>query len=234
MGNAIVWDRAFQQPEFEILADGIPAHGVMAVHRTLRPHGANFLALSAEHPSAAGVLLEDLPKGFTIIHLTEEFSLPILESWAVEFHPQPAWLFELLPEDFVDVPDPRVRPLGPESAGRVAKLWQPDWPAESYVRRRIETAPTAAIYEGAEPIAWALTHTITDRVGMVGMVHVLDAYRRRGLARAVVAAIVRDLQRLGKRPTLHAFVDNTASLALFPSLGFRRVKRQVWGDAVFP
>ena len=65
------------------------------------------------------------------------------------------------------------------------------------------------------------------------MVHVLEGYRRKGLARSVVAAVVRELQGLGKRPTLHAYVDNVASLSLFPTLGFRKVKRQVWGEAVF-
>lgn len=190
--------------------------------------------MAAKHPRAAGALMEALPSGFTILHLTEKFPLPLLEARAVQFHPQPAWLFELRHEDFVDVPDGRVSPLDPGFAGRVAKLWQPEWPAEGYVRRRIETGPTAAIYENGEPIAWALTHTITDRVGILGMVHVLESHRGKGLARAVVAAVAGALLRLGKRPTLHAFVDNTASLNLFPTLGFRRVKRQVWGDAVFP
>jgi GNAT superfamily N-acetyltransferase len=205
----------------------------MAVHQTHRPNGANFIALAADDPAAAGVLLEALPKGFTILHLTEEFPLPILEARTAEFRPKTAWLFELRPEDFVDHRDERVQPLDPESAGTVARLWEPDWPAEGYVRRRIETGPTAAIQDGGEPVAWALTHTITDRVGIIGMVHVLESYRRKGLARAVVAAIARDLQRLGKRPALHAYVENVASLALFPTLGFRRVKRQVWGEAVF-
>jgi GNAT superfamily N-acetyltransferase len=234
VGNAIVWDRVFQQPEYEVHADGVPPHGVMAVHRTLQPEGANFIALAADDPGSAGVLTEALPKGFTILHLTEEFPLPLLEPRALEFRPRPAWLFELRPEDFVDHPDERVRPLDPEFAGTVAKLWEPDWPAEGYVRRRIETGPTAAIQNNGEPVAWALTHTITDRVGIIGMVHVLESYRRKGLARAVVAAVARDLQRLGKRPALHAYADNVASLALFPTLGFRRVKRQVWGEAIFP
>src|SRR5438876_1096663 len=105
--------------------------------------------------------------------------------------------------------------------------------AEGYVRRRIETGPTAAVYDDGRPVAWALTHMVTDRVGIVGMVHVLEAYRRKGLAHAVVAAISQDLIRAGKTPALHAYVDNVASLSLFPTLGFRRVRRQVWGDAVF-
>jgi GNAT superfamily N-acetyltransferase len=216
-----------------VFVDRLPPRGVMAVHRTQRPEGANFIALAADDPEAAGTLVEAMPTGFTILHLTEEFPLPLLEPRAAEFHPLPAWLFDLPPGALVDHADSRVRPLDPGAAARVSKLWQPDWPAEAYVRRRIEEGPTAAIYAGGEPVAWALTHTVTDRVGIIGMVHVLEGYRRKGLARAVVAAVARDLQRRGKRPTLHAFVDNVASLSLFPTLGFRRVKRQVWGDVVF-
>ena len=233
IGNAIVWDRVFQQPTFEVYAEGEPPQGVISVQRARTVEGANFIALAARDADAAGGLAEAIPRGFTIIHLTDEFPLAVLEPRAQEFHPLPAWLFELLPRDFVDHPDDRVRPLHPDSAARVAKLWEPDWPAEGYVRRRIEGGPTAAIYDDDEPVAWALTHTITDRVGIIGMVHVLEGYRRKGLAHSVVAAVSRELQRLGKRPTLHAYVDNVASLSLFPTLGFRKVKRQVWGDAVF-
>jgi predicted GNAT family acetyltransferase len=205
----------------------------MSVQRARRPEGTNFIALAARDVDAAGALAETVPRGFTIIHVTDEFPLTVLGPRAQEFHPLPAWLFELLPQDFVDHPDDRVRPLDVDAAGRIAKYWQPDWPAEGYVRRRIEGGPTAAILERGEPVAWALTHTITDRVGIIGMVHVLERHRRKGLARSVVSAVSRELQRLGKRPTLHAFVDNVASLSLFPTLGFRKVKRQVWGDAVF-
>jgi len=234
IGNAVVWDRAFQQPGYDVYVDGSPPCGLIAVHRMGRLGGANFVALHALDAPAAGALAECVPSGFTIVHLTEEFSLPIVAARATEFRPRPAWLFDLDRKDFVDRPDDRVRPLDPAWAGRVAERWQPDWPAEPYVRRRIEEGPTAAIYEGREPVAWALTHLVTGRAANIGMVHVVEARRRQGLARAVVAAVCRDLFRLGKIPTLHAYGDNHASLALFPTLGFRKVKRQVWADAMFP
>src|SRR5207245_8904536 len=65
------------------------------------------------------------------------------------------------------------------------------------------------------------------------MVHVLESHRRKGLAKAVVAAVSRELLQSGKVPALHAYVDNEASLALFPTLGFQKVRIQVWGEAVF-
>ena len=233
IGNAVVWDRVFRQDDYLTYVDREPPHALIAIHRARRLDGASFIALHARDMESAGALLKLVPSGFTILHLTEEFPLALLEPRAKEFHPLPAWLFRLDPADFVDHPDPRVQPLRVEWAGRVADLWQRDWPAEGYVRRRIEAGPTAAIVEEGEPVAWALTHMVTDRVGVIGMVHVLEGYRRKGLAKSVVASVARDLIGQGKIPTLHAFVDNTASLALFPTLGFRKVKRQVWGDAVF-
>lgn len=228
-----MWDRVFQHPGYEVYAVGTPPRGVLAVERAHRAERPNFIAMHALDPTSAGALCERIPAGFTVIHLTEEFPLALLEPRAREFHPHSAWLHRLDAPDFIERADTRVRPLEPEWAGRVAKLWQPDWPAEAYVRGRIATAPTAAIYESGEPVAWALTHMVTDRVGIIGMVHVLEERRRRGLGLSVVAAVSRDLMRLGKTPALHAFVDNAASLALFPTLGFRKVTRQVWGDAVF-
>lgn len=233
VGNAVVWDRIFQSSDYRVYVDGQPPRGVMAVQRAWRTDRPSFIAMHAKDPVAAGTLCEAVPEGFTVLHLTEEFPLASLESRAAEFHPQPAWLFRLDPHDFVDRPDDRVRPVDPDWSVQIAKEWQSDWPAEGYVRRRIDSAPTAAIVEDGEPVAWALTHIVTDRVGIIGMVHVLEGYRRKGLARAVVASVARDLLRAGKIPTLHAFVDNAASLALFPTLGFRKVRRQVWGDAVF-
>ncbi|MCI4371992.1 MAG: GNAT family N-acetyltransferase [Thermoplasmata archaeon] len=232
VGNAIVWDRVFQQAEYRVYAEGDPIRGVLAVQPSRRSDGPSFFSLHALDADAAGALCDLVPSGRVVFHLTEEFPLSFLEPRASEFLPEPAWLFRVDARDLVGPEDPRVRPLEPRWAGLVAKLWQPDWPADGYVRRRIEGAPTAAIYEAGEPVAWALTHVVTDRVGIIGMVHVREDHRRGGLARSVVAAITRELLRRERIPALHAIVDNTASLALFPSLGFRQVKRQVWGEAV--
>ncbi len=233
VGNAVAWDRVFQQENYEVYGEGEPLEGVLAIQRARRADRPNVIALHAANAGAAGALTALVPKGFTLMHLTEEFPIPVLEPRASEFHPLPAWLFRLDAKDFVDHPDSQIRPLEPSFAGLVAGLWEPDWPAEGYVRRRIEIGPTAAIYDDGNLIAWALTHMVTNRVGVIGMVHVQEGFRRKGLARAVVAAVSRELFQGGKIPALHAYVDNAASLSLFPTLGFRRVRRQVWGDAVF-
>src|SRR5438552_1997758 len=96
VGNAVTWDRVFQQANYEVFADGEPPRGVLALQRPRRSSAPGFIALHATDVGAAGRLTSVLPQGFTIIHLTEEFSLPLLEARATEFHPKPAWLFRPL------------------------------------------------------------------------------------------------------------------------------------------
>src|SRR5438046_6532179 len=110
-------------------AQGEPPRGVMAVHRARSPTGANFIALAARDADAAGRLGEDVPRGFTILHLTDEFPLEVLEPRAEELSPLSACLFELLPQDFSNHPDDQVCPLRPDWAGRIEKLEQTAWPA---------------------------------------------------------------------------------------------------------
>src|SRR5207247_10136783 len=97
----------------------------LAAHPAPRGRGATFIAIAGRDADAAGRLGEAVPRGFTILHLTDEFPLAVLEPRAEEFRPLSAWLFELLPQDFVNHPDDRVRPLPPAWAWRIAKLSAP-------------------------------------------------------------------------------------------------------------
>src|SRR5207237_6416288 len=122
IGNAIVWDRVFEQSGYEVYAEGEPPRGVMAVQRARSSRGANFIAIAACDADAAGRLAEAVPRGFTILHLTDESPLAVLDPRAEEFRPLSAWLFELLPQDFVNHPDDRVRPLAADWVVRIGKL----------------------------------------------------------------------------------------------------------------
>src|SRR2546430_12079702 len=117
----------------------------MSVQRARRAEGANFIALAARDSDAAGGLAEAVPRGFTIIHLTDEFPLAVLEPRAQEFHPLPAWLFELLPQDFLDHPDERDRPLAPDSPGRGSGHSWAEGFAAGYCSPPNRTRPSAAV-----------------------------------------------------------------------------------------
>jgi len=233
VSHAVVIQRALRSPDpHDVFVDGIPPKAVLACTRPSWAHGATGLALHAVDPEAEQAVLDALPSGEVFFHLTEEWQLPPLEARAQAIEARSAWLFALDPQDFVDQQRHEVRPLTPEWASLVAKAWEPEWPAEPYVRARIEEGPSVAIYEDGRPVAWAMTHFETDRVSMMGFLHVLEPYRRKGYARSVGSALVKDILRRGKIPVLHVYADNVPSLELTPTLGFHKVKRQVWGDAV--
>lgn len=233
VGNAVVWDRVFQHADYkEIYADGNPPKAVLAMARAMFPEGPTGFALHALEPAAAKTVLEAVPVGPAFFFLTEEWPIALLEPRAQELQPRSAWLFGLNPEDFVDLQAHEVQPVTVEWAGRIAKLWEPDWPSELYVRSRIEKGSSCGIYEDDQLVAWAMTHFETDRVSMMGFLHVLEEYRRKGYAKSVGSALIKDILGRGKIPALHIYVDNAASLELAEELGFHRVKRQVWADAV--
>ena len=234
VATAVVRNRAFDiEGPREISVDGEPPTGVLAVARPDWAQGAAGVALHATDPRSAARLLEAWPHGDVFYHLSEEWMLSLVEARAVSSDPGVFWLFALDPTEFADHESPGVQPLEPRWADRIGRVWDPDWDGSGgYVRSRIEAGHAFAVYEGGEPVAWAFEHFETPRVGMMGFLHVLEPYRGKGYARSVSSALAKDILRRGKIPALHVKMDNVPSLELTASLGFHRVKKQVWADAV--
>lgn len=232
--TAVMWNRAFDmEGPKEVTVDGDPPKAALAVARPPWAGGGAGIAMHAVDPRAAQELMPAWPKGDVFFHLTEEWMLPLVEARAETLDAGVFWLFELDAEDFVDGEGTGVRPLDPQWGERVGKIWDPDWDrAGLYVRSRIEAGHAYAVYEDGKPVAWALTHFETPAVSMMGFLHVLEPHRRKGYARAVSSALVKDILARGKIPALHVKTDNVPSLELTASLGFHKVKKQVWADAV--
>lgn len=234
VSNAVVWNRAFDmEGEREIYTEDEPPKGVLAVAHPGWAEGAAGVAMQAEDPRVASRLMEHWPHGPVFLHLTEEWMLPLVEARSGKVDGGVFWLWE---RDTRNPPkrDPtEVRPLDPRWAERIGKVWDPGWDgAAGYVRRRIEAGHAYAVEVDGEPVAWALTHFETPRVSMMGFLHVLEPHRRKGYAKAVSLALVQDILDRGKIPALHVKTDNVASLELTASLGFHRVKKQVWAEAI--
>ena len=232
--TAVTWNRACDmEGEKEVLVDREPPRAVLAVVRPPWAPGGAGVAMHAADPRPAAELMPAWPRGEVFLHLTEEWMLPLVEARAERFDGGLFWLFELDPKDFADGEGPGVRPLDPKWGEKIGRIWDPDWDrAGAFVRSRIEAGHAYAVYEGGEPIAWALLHFETPEVAMMGFLHVLEPHRRKGYARSVSSALVKDILARGKIPALHVKTDNVASLELTASLGFHKVKKQVWGDAV--
>jgi ribosomal protein S18 acetylase RimI-like enzyme len=115
--------------------------------------------------------------------------------------------------------------LAPEHAGLVADAWTVhDFESPearlAYVRSCIERGPTAAVLREGRPVAYGLTHAD----GSIGILHTEPAFRRQGLGRQVLSALVRTL--LERRAMVYAYVavGNVPSIALMEATGLRAVQ----------
>lgn len=232
--NAVVIERMFHNPEFTLaFADQLPEpKAVLALRPAGSPTSPHQFALHALEPLAALRVLKAVPAGASIYHVADELAFPSLRQVLTVGWWGEAILYRLEAKDFVDVQAHEVRPLDPRFAATVAKIWAPDWPAEGYVRSRIEEGLSGAIYEDGEPVAWYLTHLETDDVVMLGFLHVLEGRRRHGYAKSLSCALIKRTFAKGKAPCCHVYTDNEASIRLMEGLGFRRVCLQAWGDGL--
>lgn len=232
--TAVTWNRAFDmEGPKQIYMDADPPHAVLAVARPPWAEGGAGIAMHAVDVRAAQELMAAWPRGAVFLHLSEEWMLPLVEARAERFDGGVFWLFALDPRDFVDHEGAGVEPLDPKWADMIGKVWDPEWErAGAHVRARIEAGHAYAVYEDGKPVAWAFLHFETEKVSMMGFLHVLEPYRRKGYARSVSSALVKDILARGKVPALHVKTDNAPSLEMTASLGFHRVKTQVWGEAV--
>ncbi len=232
--TAVVWNRAFDmEGPKEIYVDGDPPKAVLAMARPPWADGGAGVAMHAVDPRAAHELLPAWPTGEVFLHLTEEWMLPLVEDRAARFEGGAFWLFELDRKDFRDREEPGVEPLDPKWGEMIGKIWDPDWDrAGDHVRARIAEGHAYAVYADERPVAWAFPHFETPTVSMMGFLHVLEPYRGKGYARSVGSALAKDILSRGKTPALHVALNNVASLELTASLGFHRVRKQVWGEAV--
>ena len=233
VGTAFVWERGLRpDAPTTAFAVGGPPRAVLGIVRPAWAGGASGIAMHALRPDDAGELLAAWPTGPVFVHLTDEWMRPLAESRADQLELNRFWLFRLDAQDFVEHEAAGVRSLGPEWATLVAHHWSPGWDATAYVRSRMDAGPALAIFDGGTPVAWVLTHAETPTVSVIGFIHVLDPYRRRGYALSLTSAIVKNVLRRGKIPALHVQTENTASLDLVEKLGFRRLRRQLFGEGV--
>ena len=231
VGNALVWHWAFQQRDRDVAADQLPPRAVFTLSHGTPPITFRFGCLTATDSRTAETVLHAATPGPAFVLVTDLELLDALRARADVIHVRTAWLYQLDREDFVDVQEHEVRPVPARWAPEIAKLWEPEWEATQYVRSRLESGPSAGIFDGERLVGWYPTHIVTNRVAVMGFLHVLDGYRHRGYARSLSCALSKEIFRSGRIPACHVYEDNTPSLHLMDSLRLRRVKRQAFIEA---
>lgn len=226
-GNALVISRVFHGERApEILYDDIDdLQAVVAFDK-----GRGRLVLTATDPSRLRQLLRGLPPGEYHFSAVDLDLVPVLEEVMEVDAEEPAWLFNMKREDFQPISVIDSEPVKVEHAEMIAENWL-DEDAVDYVRSRIEKGPTAGIYIDGELVAWDMTHLETDDVVMLGFLHVREPHRGKGYGKTVATAMLEKVFASGRMPVCHVFQDNQVSINLSEEMGFRRIKRQVWGKA---
>ena len=65
-----------------------------------------------------------------------------------------------------------------------------------------------------------------DEIAEVSGVSAWEDCRGRGLARALIGHVMREMVARGETPFLHSYADNAGAIGLYESLGFH-IRRQV-------
>ena len=80
--------------------------------------------------------------------------------------------------------------------------------------------------EGEQVLGYVGSQTVLDESDMMNLA-VAPAYRRRGIARALVLALIEQLRKMGSRQlTLEVRASNESAQALYAQLGFESVGRR--------
>ncbi len=97
-----------------------------------------------------------------------------------------------------------------------------------YISSQIKIRPGVAYRDKGTLVGWVMFHDD----GAVGLLHVLEKYRRQGIARALVAELCRRLRQQIQIPYTSVEPTNTASLAMVNSLGFCELDNINWCKVV--
>lgn len=160
------------------------------------------------------------------------------EIWIVEGEPWPlpagtremkrAILAQMVAEGPPPVPregEPLIIALGEDDAPEMAALAEHAKPGP-WGPKTHRYGPFFGIRQNGRLLAMAGQRILVPGMAEVSGVSTWEDCRGRGLARALIGHVMRDMVARGERPFLHSYADNAGAIALYESLGFR-IRREV-------
>jgi len=96
-----------------------------------------------------------------------------------------------------------------------------------YINQQLKLRPGVACRIGGKLVGWAMFHDD----GALGLLHVLNDYRRQGIARGLVLELCHRLQDQNQLPYTSVEPTNIASLSMVKSLGFVELDNIHWVKA---
>ncbi|KAH8391800.1 hypothetical protein KR215_004095, partial [Drosophila sulfurigaster] len=128
----------------------------------------------------------------------------------------------------VDCPDGfQLRPLVEADAQLIDKMWPySDSGSLYFIQRQIRLCPSMGLYEmqSNKLVAWC----VRTMDGLLAVLQVDNAYKRRGFGTIVVAALSRGIGALGDDVGAEVHPENVPSSSIFNKLGFRVSDQCYW------
>lgn len=160
------------------------------------------------------------------------------ELWIVEGEPWPvpagtrevkrAVLAQMIAEGSPPVPrdgEPAIVPLGEADAVEMAVLADHVKPGP-WGPATHRYGPFFGVREDGRLLAMAGQRILAPGMAEVSGVSTWQDCRGRGLARALIGHVMREMVARGETPFLHSYADNAGAIGLYESLGFR-IRREV-------
>ncbi len=232
--NALPIHRVFHAPasERDVFVDRMDDPQALMTVGRYAPH---VVSMAGRNEKALRTLLDDLEGGkeYRFHALDARTADRVRRSFDVQSD-NPSWFYTLERKDFVGDIRHEISPLVPEDAETINEHWNPEEDSARYIRSRIEKGLAFGMRVDGELVAWDATHLETDRAIMVGLLHVMERFRKRGYARSITTTMINAVFEKGKTPICHIFKDNEPSVRLTEEMGFRRRGEHMWLRAVSP
>lgn len=187
-----------------------------------------FMAHAAQDASAPAVRLVPLDGTETMFYVQGDAMAAEIASRVPLGHVSDCVQF-YLPEDVpVSADETGIIDLKPEDAPYIHSHYTyREVTTVDYLAERITAAPAIGLVVDGVLAGFVMTH---EEMTM-GVMHVLPAYRKLGLATRLNAAMVRRMRALGLPCIVEIVHDNHASLALAKSAGFQPLQKAHWMHA---
>ncbi|MFW6064844.1 MAG: GNAT family N-acetyltransferase [Candidatus Natronoplasma sp.] len=128
-------------------------------------------------------------------------------------------------------PDIEVEALQEEDALVINEYWGlSDSDSTDYIKERITKGPAFGVRKEGELVGWSLTHFVTEATMVLGMLHVKEDWRRKGLAKNITERLCLEAEEKDLVPAVQIFKDNEASISLASDMGFEIRADHHWFD----
>jgi ribosomal protein S18 acetylase RimI-like enzyme len=121
--------------------------------------------------------------------------------------------------------EPAILPLGDDDAAEMTALAEHAKPGP-WGPKTHRYGPFFGIRDNGRLLAMAGQRILVRGMAEVSGVATWEDCRGRGLARALIGHVMREMVARGETPFLHSYADNAGAIALYESLGFR-IRREV-------